>query len=85
VLEIVALPAFDVAPEQFQFQPALLGGDKFGLSARKGACGSVKGGAVTGKEGRVAHDRLGAPSTARLMSSISPSDEVGAASKHVKP
>ena len=42
-------PSLDLAPEQFQFQPALLGGDKFGLSARKGACGSVKGDAVAGK------------------------------------
>jgi hypothetical protein len=47
----------DLTPEQFQFEPPLLGGDKLGLGARKGARGSVKRDAVTGKELRVAHDR----------------------------
>jgi hypothetical protein len=51
-------PGLDLAPELFQFEPSLLGGDKFGLSARKGARGSVKRDAVTSKELRVAHDRL---------------------------
>jgi hypothetical protein len=53
------LAALDLAPEQSQFEPALLGGDKFCLSARRSARRSVKrDGVALGYEDLNDHDHL---------------------------